>query len=133
MTNLAGSMASTAVNDPFNVEIGIADATQSNLAVTQQVRAGSSGFTITVSNANSAAAQLVGSDSLNQQVTAQTITVRINAGQTANTSGALQRLEFDPSNALTASTGSSVNAANPDTISTTAATLTVVVTAGSGC
>src|SRR5262249_21158978 len=74
ITNLASSIAFSAANDPFNVEIGIADNAQSTLAAVQQVRAGSAGFDITVSNANSTVGQLTGSNSSNQPVTGQTTT-----------------------------------------------------------
>jgi hypothetical protein len=133
VTNIAGSIGSTAANDPFNVEIGIADDSQTTLAEVQQVRAGSLGFSMTVANSNAASGVLVGSNGLNQQVTGQSITVKINAGQSANTTGALQRLEFDPDDSLAASTGTTISASHPDAISTAGATQTVVVVLGSGC
>ncbi len=134
ITNLATSILPTAANDPFNIEIGIADSAQSTLAVIQPVRAGSGGIDITVLNENSAAGQLTGSDSSNVAISGQTITVRLLAGQSTNTSGALQRLEFDPNNSVTVTTGTSIDASNPNVISTTAASQSVVVQpSGGGC
>jgi hypothetical protein len=132
ITGLATSMANTAVNDPFNVQVGIPDSSLTALTSLQAVRGGSPGLDVTISNGNGTAGTLVGSNSSNQTITANVITVRINAQNSANTSGALQKLEFDPNASLTVTTGTSVSASHPDLIGTSAATQTVTVTVTSG-
>ena len=133
LTNLATSMVPTAANDPFNVEIGIADSTQASLAITQTVRFGSGGFDITVTNENALAGQLTGSNASNVAVSGQSVTVRILAGQFTNTTGALQRLEFDANDAASGVQGTNVESSNPNVLSTTAASQDVVVSSGGGC
>jgi hypothetical protein len=139
INNLATAIAYNTVNDLFNVEIGVADSTQTTLAAAQAIRYGGTALDFTVDNANALAAKLVGSDSGSVMVIGQSIAVRINAGQSANTSGALQRLELDPNETLTAAAGTrvSVSTANPDIILTTSTAngtaIDVTITYGGSC
>lgn len=132
ITNLVTSIAYNAANDPFNVEVGIPDGSSATLAATQQVRAGSAGITVTVTNGNAGAAALVGSNIWNTTITGQSISVRINPGTTTNGSGALQKLELDPNDSLTTTAGTSVSVSHPDLISTGAATQSVTVIDSNG-
>jgi len=123
ISNLATSIAATAANDPFNVDIGLPAADLSDVATVQQVRAGSSGFTITLANVAPTVAQLTSSTPPSP---AQTVTVVIPAQSSTTTD---PNLQFDP----LAAGGTSVTASNPNATATTAATLTVAVTSGGGC
>jgi hypothetical protein len=133
--SLPASIAYTAANDPFNVEVGVADDALAGLEATQPVRGGSAGLALTVSNGYDYAAALVGSSSTGGTISGQNILVRIPANaSTNNGTGNEQKLEFDPNNAVTATVGTSVSVSHPDLISTGAASQTVtVIGPGGGC
>jgi hypothetical protein len=73
ITGLAGTILSSAANDPFQVRVGIPSG---NALLAQDVRAGSLGLTATLVNSNLNAAQLVTAAATGQQVS-----VSIAAGQ----------------------------------------------------
>jgi hypothetical protein len=120
LSGLPTSILSTAANASFSVQIGVPNADLTDLTVAQAVRAGSAGFTVTISNATAVVAQLV---SATPPSPAQTVTAVI-AAQASGTTG----LQFDP---LAVGT-TSVSATTPNATATTAATEAVSVTSGSG-
>ena len=115
-------IADNAANVTFNVDIGVMNSSGSDLAAVQEVSAGSSGVVATITNSNSAAAQLW---STTTPSPAQSVTAAIPAGSSTTTDVGLQ---FDP--VATGTTAVSVTA--PNTTPTTAATVGVTVVSSSG-
>jgi len=79
--SLQASTDVSAVDDAFQVQIGIPTSTNSNLQQFQAARAGGPGLTVTVSHTNPVAAQLV-----TTALTAQVVTVIVLPGQNASPS-----------------------------------------------
>jgi uncharacterized repeat protein (TIGR01451 family) len=117
--NLATGTTSLSTNEEFWVRVGTPNANNTNLVTTQNVRAGSS-LTATVTNSAASVAQLVTAAGA-----AQARTVTIPAGQSFSpTSVAAGGVAFDP----TGGGVTTVSAAIPGFISTTAASVAVTVT-----
>jgi hypothetical protein len=116
---LATSTTSLSPDDRFQVQVGIPNADNSNLSQGQAARAGGGDLTATVTNSNGAIGQLV-----TDTVTGQSVTVNIAEGQQTSPSTVVSGgVAFDP---LTSGT-TTVSATVPDFITTTAASVDVVV------
>ncbi|MFQ5665295.1 MAG: hypothetical protein ACE5I7_02570, partial [Candidatus Binatia bacterium] len=123
--NLDAAPLDNAADDPFDVEVGVPSADQATLAVVQQVRAGSAGLVVTVTNANATVAQL---KSATPPSPAQQVTVTVAAGSATSAGSGLA---FDP----LVPGGTTVEAVSPGLLSTDEATQTIVVqdSSGVGC
>jgi hypothetical protein len=120
LESLSTSIASTAANNAFFVRVGLPNASNTNLAVIQDVRRGGPTLTATVTNSMESVGQLV-----TTAQTGQTVTVQIPPGQSFSpTTVATGGVAFDP---LTAGTTTVVGAI-PGFITTTAGSVTVTVT-----
>ena len=121
LSGLVTSIASTAANDDFIVQVGLPNANSTDLAALQVRRAGAVALSVTVTNSNPAAAEL---DPNGGGAGAQLQTASIVAGQSGTPFNLAGGLEFDP---LAAGT-TTVSASIPEFIVTTAGSQSVTVT-----
>ena len=117
--NLAASATTLSVDDDFQVQVGIPNALNTNLASTQSLRVGGGALTATVVNSAAGVGQLV-----TTPLTAQSVTVQIAEGQDRSPNTvAGGGVAFDP----LASGTTTVSAAIPGFIATDAAAVEVAV------
>ena len=113
------STTAASPNNPFQARIGTLDATGTSIESEYARRAGGASFTVTVTNSNSAVAQLV-----TNSLTGQSVTTLIVAGQTRSPSVANGGVEVDP----LASGSTTLSATIPGATALPGATRTVTVT-----
>ena len=121
LSGLVTSIASTAANDDFIVQVGLPNANSTDIATLQVRRAGAPLLSATVTNGNAAAAEL---DPNGGGVGAQVRMASIVAGQSGTPDNQAGGLELDP---LAAGT-TTVSASIPGFLVTTAGSSSVTVT-----
>jgi len=120
--NLAATIGATAANDPFQVRVGIPNASGTALSLAQSVRAGGGDLLVTVTNSNDRAGQLY-----TRSGGAQSRGVLIREGSSVS-AATLDGggIEFDPLE--TGGGDTTVEAASPGLLTTLAGRVLVTVT-----
>jgi hypothetical protein len=119
--NLAATIGATAANDPFQVRVGIPNASGTALSLVQSVRVGGGDFLVTVTNSNGQAGQL-----LTLSGGAQSLGVLIREGSSVSaTTLATGGIEFDPLE--TGGGNTTVEATSPGLLTTLAGRVSVTV------
>ncbi len=119
LSGLVTTIASSATNDDFRIQVGVPGSTNASLTEGQEIRFGAADAVVTVNNSSAGVGQLV-----LQSGPGQSVMVSIPAGQQFSGSGlALGGVQFDP----LAAGSTNVSATIPGFVATTAATGHVTV------